>query len=211
MKPLILLGSGGHARVLLNLLRRLPVEILGITDPLRSPMDDFFGIRILGDDATVLKYAAEHIELVNGLGSLPKDAGLRTELFNKFQKSGYHFKTLIDPNAFVATDAELAEGVQVMAGVIIQTGTIIADNCIVNSGAIVEHDCRIGRHVHIAPGAVLCGGVEVGDHVHIGSGATLIQGVRIGAESVIGAGSVVTKNIACRQIVYPPRALVQDL
>ncbi len=211
MKPVILLGSGGHARVLLNLLRRLQVEILGITDPLRTVSDDFFGIRILGDDTAVLQYTAEQIELVNGLGSLPKDAGLRAGLFSKFQQSGYHFKTLIDPTAFVAADAELAEGVQVLAGVIIQAGTIIAENCIVNSGAIVEHDCRIGRHAHIAPGAVLCGGVEVGDHVHIGSGAILIQGVRLGAQSVIGAGSVVTRDIACRQIVYPPRALVQDL
>ena len=211
MKPIILLGGGGHARVLLNLLRRLQVEILGFTDPQRKEGDDFFGVNLLGSDTAVLNYAAEHIELVNGLGSLPKDTGLRGELFSTFQQSGYHFKTLVDPTAFVATDAELAEGVQVLAGVIIQAGTIIAENCIVNSGAIVEHDCRIGRHVHIAPGAVLCGGVEVGDHVHIGSGATLIQGLRIGAESIIGAGSVVTRDIACRKIVYPPRALIQDL
>jgi UDP-perosamine 4-acetyltransferase len=211
MKPIILLGSGGHARVLLNQLRRLQVDILGIADPYRPIAADFFGLRILGEDAAVLNYAAEQIELVNGLGSLPKDAGLRCGLFSKFKQSGYHFKTLVDPAAFVASDAELAEGVQVMAGVIIQAGTIIAENCIVNSGAIVEHDCRIGRHVHIAPGAVICGGVEIGDHVHIGSGATLIQGLRIGEETVIGAGSIVTRNVASRQIVYPSRALVQDL
>jgi UDP-perosamine 4-acetyltransferase len=211
MKPVIILGGGGHARVLLDLLRRLQVEILGITDPQRSISEDFFGIRILGEDAVVFHYAAEEIELVNGIGSLPKDTGLRTRLFSRFQQSGYHFVTLIDPTAFVAADVQLDEGVQVLAGVIIQAGTIIAENCIVNSGAIVEHDCRIGRHVHIAPGAVVCGGVEVSDHVHIGSGATLIQGVRIGAESVVGAGSIVTRDIASRQIVFPPRALVQDL
>ena len=211
MKPVILLGGGGHARVLLSLLRRLQVEILGITDLQRSITEDFFGVRVLGTDAVVLEYASEDIELVNGLGSLPNDSGVRTRLFSHFQHSGYHFNTLIDPTAFVAADVELAAGVQVLAGVIIQAGTIIAENCIVNSGAIVEHDCRIGRHVHIAPGAVICGGVEVGDHVHIGSGATLIQGLQIGAESISGAGSIVTRDIACRQIVYPPRALVQDL
>lgn len=211
MRPVILLGSGGHARVLLDMLRRLEVEILGIVDPHRPVGGDYLGVGILGDDAAIFDYSAGQIELVNGIGSLPGDSGLRAALFEQFRLRGYRFKTLIDPRAFVADTAELAEGVQAMAGVIIQAGTQIALNCIVNSGAIVEHDCRIGSHVHIAPGAVLSGGVEVGDRVHIGTGAAVIQGIKIGEDSVIGAGSVVTRDVGCRRIVYPARSHVRDL
>ncbi|MDD1619892.1 MAG: acetyltransferase [Methylococcaceae bacterium] len=212
MKPVILLGSGGHARVLLGMLRRLDVEILGIVDPHRSAADEYLGVGILGGDEVIFAYAADRVELVNGIGSLPGDAGLRKQLFKQFyEQHGYRFKTLIDPRAFVATDTKLAEGVQLMAGVIIQAGAQIAKNCIVNSGAIVEHDCRIGCHSHIAPGAVLSGGVEVGDNAHIGTGAMVIQGIRIGEGSVIGAGSVVTRDVGCRQIVYPARSQVRDL
>ena len=195
MKPVIVLGSGGHARVVLEILRRLDAEVLGIADPFRPTPSDYLGIKVLGGDESVFDYAADGVELVNGIGSMPRDAGLRAKLFDLFQRRTYVFKILIDPRAEIAAKTRLAAGVQVMAGVIIQFGVEIAENSLVNTGAIVEHDCRIGRHVHIAPGAVLCGGVEVGDNVHIGAGATVIQGVGIGEGSVIGAGSVVTRDV----------------
>lgn len=211
MKPVILLGGGGHAKVLLSLLARLRVEVLGIVDPHRPAGSECLGIRVLGEDTCILAYAVERIELVNGIGSLPGDTGVRAGLYGFFHQQGYRFKTLADPRAFVAAETELAEGVQIMAGAIIQAGTIIAENSLVNSGAIVEHDCRIGCHVHIAPGAVLSGNVDIGDKVHIGTGATLIQGIKVGAGSVIGAGSVVTRDIGAGQIVYPARSQVQNL
>ncbi|MFI3155456.1 MAG: acetyltransferase [Methylococcaceae bacterium] len=210
-KPVIILGGGGHAKVLIDILRRLNCRLLGIVDPNQPIGSMLLGLHILGADNVVLDYSETKIELVNGLGSLPKDKGLRAGLFNTFNTQGYRFKTLIDPSAFIAADVELSEGVQVMAGVIIQTGTKIAENTIVNSGAIVEHDCCIGRHVHIAPGTVLSGTVDIGDHVHIGTGATIIQGINIGTGSIIGAGSVVTQDIACNRIVYPPRSQIKPI
>lgn len=210
-KPVIILGSGGHARVLLDMLRRLHIQIVGVTDPQRISGSEWQGCMVLGGDAVVTSYSRREVELVNGIGSLPGDAGLRVKLFDRFNADGYRFKTLVDPLAFIGEGVDLMPGVQVMAGVIIQAGTQIAVNSIVNSGAIVEHDCRIGCHVHIAPGAVLSGGVEVGDHVHIGTGAAVIQGIHIGAHSVIGAGSVVTRNVDSRQIVYPARSQIMDL
>lgn len=211
MKPVILLGSGGHARVLLAIASRLNLNILGITDPNQPLFSEYAGLPILGADTAVFDYATDQIELLNGIGSLPRDSGLRKNLFENFKRNGYVFKTLIDPLAFIAQDVELAEGLQIMAGVIIQTGAKIADNSIVNSGAIIEHDCLIGKHVHIAPGAILSGGVKVGNQVHIGTGATVIQGISIGEGSVIGAGVVVTQNVEAGLILYPPRAHVQYL
>lgn len=210
MKPVIILGSGGHARVLLGMLRRLEIEIVGIVDPNRSAGSDYLGTRILGGDTEVMNYSNRQIELVNGVGSLPGDKGLRRKLYERFAEAGYRFKTVIDPTAFVADDAVLAEGVQVMAGSIIQAGASLGENSIINSGAIIEHDCRIGCHAHLAPGAVLSGSVEVGDNVHIGTGATVIQCIGIGDDCVIGAGSVVTRSVGSGQIVYPARSVVRD-
>lgn len=210
-KPVIILGGGGHAKVLIGVLQRLDCQILGIVDP-NQPIGGLFqGLRVLGSDNVVFDYSPAEIELVNGVGSLPNDKGLRASIFNTFSDKGYRFKTLVDPTAFIAADVELNDSVQVMAGVIIQAGTKIAMNTIVNSGAIVEHDCRIGRHVHIAPGAVLSGSVDVGDAVHIGTGAKIIQGISIGAGSIIGAGSVVAQDIACDRIVYPPRPQIKSI
>ncbi|PPD22251.1 MAG: sugar acetyltransferase [Methylomonas sp.] len=210
-QPVILLGSGGHAKVLLDSLRRREFDVLGVVDPARTKGDDWLGCTVLGGDAAVEAYLPDRVVLVNGLGSLPRDQGGRSRVWQHFHSKGYRFLTLVHPAALLADDVALAEGVQVMAGAIIQAGTVIAKSCIVNTGAIVEHDCRIGHSVHIAPGAVLCGGVTLGDAVHVGAGATLIQDIRVGAGSIIGAGSVVTRDVAARQIVYPARSQIQDL
>jgi len=210
-KPVIVLGGGGHAKVLIDMLRRLDCRVLGIIDPNQAVGNLAHGFKVMGGDDAVFGYSPEAVELANAIGSLPNDKGLRAKLFKAFSAKGYCFKTLVDPTAIVASDIELSAGVQVMAGVIIQAGTRIAFNSIVNSGAIVEHDCRIGSHVHIASGAVLSGAVEVGDAVHIGTGATIIQGISIGGGSIIGAGSVITQSIACDQIVYPARPLIRSI
>lgn len=209
--PVVLLGSGGHAKVLLGILRRVDSDILGVTDPARRLGDRWCDLRVIGGDEAVAAHGVEEICLVNGVGSLPRDAGTRSRLFEVFAERGYRFGKVIDPTCFLAESVELADGVQIMAGAIIQAGTHIAENTIVNSGAIVEHDCVIGRHVHIAPGAVLSGGVEIGEGTHVGAGAVVIQGIRVGAGSVIGAGSVVTRDVAVRQIVYPARSQLKDM
>jgi UDP-perosamine 4-acetyltransferase len=85
----------------------------------------------------------------------------------------------------------LGEGVQIMAGTVVQPGSKIGDNTILNTRSSVDHDCEIGAHVHIAPGVTLSGGVRVHDDAHIGAGAVLIQGVEVGASSLVAAGSVV--------------------
>lgn len=209
-KPVVLLGSGGHARVLLDILQRSNIEILGLVDPHRSTGSLWLDCPVLGNDEIIFDLSPASIELVNGIGSLPGDAGLRAQLFSHFRSRGYRFKTLIDPLAFIAGNVVLKEGVQIMVGAIVQTGVSIGENSIINSGAIIEHDCQIGINVHIAPGSVLSGGVSVGDRGHIGTGATVIQNIRIGHDSVIGAGAVVTRDVANHQIVYPARSQIQD-
>lgn len=210
-KPIILLGGGGHAKVLIELLHRLDYPLLGLLDPHYPIGESLLGATILGDDSVLAAYDANVIELVNGIGSLPHDSDLRRKLFNAFSAKGYAFKTLRHPTAIISPSATLMAGVQIMAGVIIQASATIAENSLINSGAIIEHDCRIGRHVHIAPGAVLSGTVTVGNAVHIGTGAIIIQGITIGEGSIIGAGSVITHDVAPQQIVYPARPQYQAI
>lgn len=210
-KPLIILGGGGHAKVLIDILLRLSCKIIGIIDPHLPINSKILGFNILGDDQVVLDYPPTDIELINGIGSLPNDSRLRVHLFNYFKNNGYQFKTVIDPTAYIAKETCLSEGVQIMAGAIIQVGTNIACNTIANSGSIIEHDCEIGQHVHIAPGAVLSGAVKLSDYVHIGTGAKVIQGIHIGAHSIIGAGSTVTKNIESHNMVFPPKPFIQPI
>ncbi len=191
----IIIGSGGHAKVLISVLKLLNINILGITDLVADKIDNRTnGISILGNDNKILDYSPDSIELVNGIGSV-SSTEKRKNIYVKFKDYGYSFANVIHPSAMIMNEVQLGMGVQIMAGAIVQPGCVIGDNSIINTGAIVEHDCIISEHVHVAPGAVLSGGVHIGAMTHIGTSASVIQGVEIGQATVVGAGAVVVADI----------------
>lgn len=194
-RPVILLGGGGHARVLIDALRLLSVQVLGVTDPRPDVlMMRVLGVPVLGPDQAILEHDPSEVLLVNGLGSV-SDTSARKRLFTSFLSRGYAFAGLVHPRATMATTVLVSEGVQVMAGAVIQAGATLGDNVIINTRASVDHECQIGSHVHVAPGATLSGGVHVGEGAHIGTGAVLIEGIRIGARAIVGAGTVVLRDV----------------
>jgi len=193
--PIIVVGGGGHAKVLIETLLYQQREIIGIVDGDVSKIGTtVLGVPVIGGDEIVFKYSIKEICLINALGSV-KDTKLRQYIYEKFKQRGYWFEQVIHKSAIIASDVQLDEGVQIMAGAIIQTGTSIGSNSIINTGAVIDHDCRIGNHVHIAPGSVLSGGVEIGTGTHIGTGSVIIQSITIGSNSTIGAGSVVITHM----------------
>ncbi len=204
----ILLGGGGHAKVLADVLKLQSCAVIGFTDKREMAGKEIQGIAWMGDDSAIQKYSADAVLLVNGVGSTGRPI-LRKGLFERFKELGYTFTTVIHPSAVIAKDVSIAEGGQIMAGAVIQPGSMIGKNTIVNTRASVDHDCSVGEHVHIAPGATLGGGVQVGDSVHIGSGATVIQGIKIGENSVIGAGAVVIRDVPENVTVFGVPARIQ--
>jgi sugar O-acyltransferase (sialic acid O-acetyltransferase NeuD family) len=193
--PVILVGAGGHARVLLDLLGEIGREVKGVLTPDREYWDrELKGIPILGGDDRINLFGTNDIEIVNGIGSVG-DPSTRIKVFLAMKGMGFFFATIKHPSAIIAKDVSLGEGTQIMAGAVIQPGCMIGENVIINTGAIVDHDCRVGNHVQISPGAVLSGGVGIGSKTHIGTGVSVIQGIRIGVSVLVAAGSVVTRDI----------------
>ncbi|WP_342600367.1 acetyltransferase [Psychrobacillus sp. FSL H8-0483] len=198
-KPIIIIGNGGHASVLTEILLLQQRDILGYTAP--SQEANSYRVKYLGTDKIIETYSPEEVELVLGLGTVHIST-VRHTIFVKMKKLGFTFVTCIHPKSIVSLTAILAEGTQVMAGAIIQPHAQIGENTIINTGVIIEHDCLIGAHVHIAPGTTLSGGVIIGNESHIGTGSSIIQGVEIGKKTLIGAGSVVISNIGTSKKAY---------
>lgn len=210
-KPFIVLGAGGHAAVLVDMLRSQGVVPLALVAPAAgAPRAVLADIPLWHDEAKILAYRPNEVELVNGIGSLPGNP-LRAELFARYRALGYRFASVVSTKAMVSDYAVLEEGVQVMAGAIIQAGARIGANSIINSGAIVDHDCHLGDDNHVAPGAVLSGGVVTGERVHIGTGAAVIQGISIDADAVVGAGATLTRPLGEKQIAYVARGSVMPI
>lgn len=191
----VILGAGGHAKVLLDALRAQGVIVVGVVDPeLAESATGWRELAVIGNDDTLLDLDPIGFKIVNGVGSLPGN-NLRHKLFQKFKSAGFEFLSVIHPSVIIGSGVKLGEGAQVMAGSIIQSDCLIGRNTIVNTGAKLDHDCSIGADVHIAPGVTISGNVVIEDGVHIGTGASVVQSVHIGRESVIGAGTVVVKSV----------------
>lgn len=195
-RPLVLLGAGGHARVLTALARAVGYQVLGVCDPAlaANAVSSWEELDVLGDDGALDRLEPDRVALMLGIGQLATGT-LRERLFALWRARGYEFPALVHPAAWVAPGVMLGDGVQVMAGAVIQPGCEIGENSIVNTRAGVDHDCRIGRNVHVAPGATLCGSVTVEDDTFIGAGATVIQGVRVGKNAMVGAGVTLVRDL----------------
>lgn len=194
LPPLVLVGAGGHAMVLLDVIRCLGRAVHGVVDRREPATGAFQDLPWLGDDTALVGTDPASVLLVNGIGSVASVAR-RREVFERFKTLGFSFATLVHPGAIIAADVELGEGVQVMAGVVLQPGVRLGADTIVNTRAAIDHQCVIGAHVHIAPGVTLSGEVTVEDSVHIGTGATVIQGRHLGTGCLVGAGAVVIRDV----------------
>lgn len=198
-KPCIVIGGGGHAKVLIEALAAAKIKVLGFTDNVSKTITiGNIKIPYLGSDEVLERYSPKKVYLVNGVGSVGRPRQ-RIEVYKKLKRAGYTFFTVIHPRAIIASGVELGEGVQVMAGVVLQTGVTVGENSILNTRSSIDHDCVIGAHAHVAPGAVLCGDVCVAEESHIGAGAVIIQGIKIGSQVLVRAQSLVTADIETKK------------
>lgn len=187
-KPVIIIGAGGHAKVIADILEFQDRTILGFLDdnfekqPLRFPL--------LGRPMDAPKFA-EAAEFIFGIGANSIREGMVAKLSNLVK-----FTSAVHPNAMVANDVTIDQGTVVMAGATINTGSRIGAHCIINTAASVDHDCLLGDFVHVSPGAHLGGTVEIGERSWIGLGGLVINNRTICADVLIGAGGLVLKDIS---------------
>lgn len=192
-KKIIVIGGGGHAKVLIDaILSTGNYEIGGILDGRLKVGEKVLGIPVIGGDE--LLNQLKGVCLAVGVGTV-KATDKRKTIYERCKRSGFEFPIIIHNDARISKTAKQQDGVQVMAGAIINPEAEIGENTIINTGAIVEHECKIASHCHISLNAVLGGNVMVGECSHVGMGAHILQGIKIGNYVTVGAGAVVTKDV----------------
>jgi sugar O-acyltransferase (sialic acid O-acetyltransferase NeuD family) len=191
---IVVIGGGGHAKVLISLLKKLGWEILGYTD--EHDRSSILGMPYLGDDSVLPGVLSSHryCSAVIGLGKIDASSA-RVQLQREIRALGFDSPVVISPRAVVNEETELGVGTAVFDGAVVNSGTVTGGHCIVNTNSTVEHDCRLGENVHIAPGATVSGGVTIGDDCMIGAGSIVVQGVTVCPGCLVGAGATVVAGI----------------
>lgn len=194
MNKLIVLGAGGHAKVVADIARLSGWDIVGFLDNINQGRkgETFCGSTILGGHEVLDELLANDVKhAIVAFG----DNRIRIRSAEKLSEMGFKIPSVFHPSAIYAEDVEIGGGTVVAAGAIIGPSTAIGKCTIINTQASVDHDCRVCDGVHIGPGAILAGAVEVEKCAWIGAGAVISDHKKIGSHSIIGAGAVVVKDI----------------
>jgi sugar O-acyltransferase (sialic acid O-acetyltransferase NeuD family) len=205
---LIILGCGGHGKVVLETCRAAGLEVAGFLDD-RFQGGEVLGARVLGRLEEFAKIPGDVDGFIVAIG----DNRLRMDWLLRLRAGNYRLPTVIHPFSWVGKSTRFGDGSVVVGGAVINADVLIGEGVIVNTGASIDHDCVIGSYAHISPGARLAGGTSVGERTWIGAGAVVIEDRRIGADAIVGAGAVVVRDVPdgakvvgnpARQIEYGP-------
>lgn len=200
MKPVLIIGAGGHAKVVADALLACQRRVLGFTvgEAARGEAVEVLpGLTVLGTDDVLSHYSPGEVDLVNGLGGVDC-TGLRRRVQERLEADGWYFSGVCHPTAMISPFATVSPGAHLLAACVVQAGARIGVSSIINTAAVVEHDSVVDAYVHVAPRAVLCGNTQVGSNSHIGAGAIVRQGVQLGPSTLVGAGAVVVKDFGGR-------------
>ena len=194
-EPCLILGSGGHGRVVLDILLNSGRDrIIGFvdSDP-RLVGRRVDGIEVLGRPDDIPRLRDEHgvTRAIVAVG----DNGARRALADHLEALDFELINAIHPSANLARNVRLGRNIVIAAGAVACAHVQIGDSVILNTGCIVDHESLIGTATHICPGARVAGRVTIESGAFVGIGATVIQNIRVGCEAVIGAGAVVIRDV----------------
>ena len=189
MKDLIIIGAGGHGRVVADIAQKLGTyETISFLDD--GNAKETMGLPIVGKTSDVEKYI-DTADVFVAIGNNK----VRGDFVERLLALGASVPTLIHPSADIGTCVEIGAGTAIMAGTVINPCSKLGKGVIVNTCSSIDHDCEVGDYCHISVGAHIAGTVTIGTHSWLGIGAIVRNNVDICEECMIGAGAVVVKDI----------------
>ncbi|XQW85404.1 acetyltransferase [Thalassotalea piscium] len=190
MSKLIIIGAGGHGRVVADcaLATGEYQEIVFLDDcyPQRKSNAIWPIIGTINDFSQYLDKAFFIVAFGNNQ--------LRQNIQTRLKIAQANIVSVVHPQAFVSEHAQIGSGVVICANATINIGAQINDGCIINTGSTIDHDCMINDFVHISPNATLAGGITVGELSWLGINSTVIECLTLADNTQLGAGAVVISN-----------------
>ncbi|TKX82268.1 acetyltransferase [Halorubrum sp. SD626R] len=195
----IIIGAGGHARVVYDILRHdrnITVESF-VDNTRRGSDEDIMGVQVTGDHSVIPSLIEDGVNLfIIAVG----DNDIRQDHFETLREHELRPVNAVHPSAEITPTAKLGTGSVFAASSNVSTNAVVGNNVIINTDALVEHETEVHDHAHIGPGSKIAGRVEVGDGAFIGIGTTIKEYVTIGKGAIVGAGSVVLDDVPANTV-----------
>ena len=201
MPSLIVIGAGGHAKMVISTALAAGFEIVQVLDD--NPQrwgQTILGAPIIGPVANAQKSRATPAVIAIGDGAIRQRIAAAFDL---------NWATVAHPFSYVDPTAVLGPGTVIAAGAVVQPGSVVGAHCVINTAASIDHDCRLGDFVTTGPGVHLAGGVTIGDGVLLGVGACAKPYCRIGSRTIVGAGAAVVSDLPDDVVAFGVPARVQ--
>jgi sugar O-acyltransferase (sialic acid O-acetyltransferase NeuD family) len=190
MNKLVIIGSGGHGRVVADCAQQLgQYNQIDFLDDCFYDRQDNNQWQVIGLVKDFPRYLDEADFVV-----AYSNSRLRKQLITQLKHAKANIASLIHPSAIVSPNTFIGKGVVIFANAVINIGANISDGCIINTGATVDHDCVLNESVHISPGVNVGGGVNIGQLSWLGIGSTIVDSITLADNTQIGAGAVVTQS-----------------
>lgn len=188
MRQVIIIGTGGHAKVVANIIESAGDNVMGFLTS-DTTFSTFCGKPVLGSDKDYEKFIDYYFIIAIG------NQYAREKISSNMKQVKWY--TAIHPTAVLPKhDYVIGEGSVISANAVINPASTIGKHCIINTNAVVEHDNYISDFVHVSVGTHLAGHVKIGARTWVGIGACVNNDVTICEDCMIGAGAVVVKNIS---------------
>ena len=186
MYDLIIIGAGGHAKVIADIAALNGYTVRGFLDDNPS-VSNVMGYNVLGRIEDCMEFT--DCFFIIGIGNNV----IRQKICEKYYMLNY--VSLVHPTACIGNGVEIGKGTVVMPRTVINACTKIGKHCVINTGAVVEHDCNIGDYTFIAPNSTVCGVTNVGSNCWLGAGSVVNNVINICDNVTLGSGTVVIKDI----------------
>lgn len=207
MRPLILVGGGGHCKSVIDVAESAGRSILGILDLPENVGHSVLGYPVLGTDVDILSFV-DKADFMVTVGFI-KDSTLRLKIYDQIRLAGGRLATLIASTAYVSKHAVIGEGTVVMHQAFVNASAQIGFGCIINTFVNIEHDALVGNYSHISTGAMVNGDCKIGECCFLGSQSVMVNGTSITSGCVIAAGSMVRKQLLQKGIYSGNPALLK--
>jgi sugar O-acyltransferase (sialic acid O-acetyltransferase NeuD family) len=203
MKNIVIFGSGGHAKVILNEILdfKSKYNFIGFVDNSKKVGTNI--VRINKKNFKIIDLKTIKIKNLYGVIGIG-DNYLRYKNYKLLidQFESIKWQTIISRKSIIKSNVNIGSGSVILANSFIGSGSEIKEHCIINSSTSIDHDNKLESFTSTGPGVITGGNVNLKKFSHLGIGCIVKNNIRIDENVICGGKSFINKNCKKNSVYY---------